>query len=186
MKKLIQLFAIAAAASLGTAFAEETKEAAKPVNTKCPISGEDIDPEHTVAYTKVVGVCCEKCQAKLKKDVAGNLEKISKVEAKIVNSKCPMSGKAVDAEQTVMFKGAKVAFCCEKCPTNFDPEKHGEKVVMDVAGNEKCPFSGEDIDPEANAVVSFVVATCCGKCETKLTEAPDKYIPKVEFSKTEE
>jgi uncharacterized protein (UPF0212 family) len=178
MKKLIQLFALVSIALAGVSFAEE---AAKPVNTKCPISGEDIDAKQTVAYTKVVGVCCEKCEAKVTKDVAGNLAKIAKVEAKIVNSKCPISGEDIDAAHVVSYKGAKVGVCCGKCEKNFNAEKHGAKIVMDVAGNDKCPFSGEAV--EKKAVVSFTVAVCCAKCQKKVAAEPDKYIGKVEFAK---
>ncbi|MFT4637901.1 MAG: hypothetical protein ACI8T1_001216 [Verrucomicrobiales bacterium] len=159
------------------------EEAAKPVNTKCPFSGKDIDAEHTQTYVKVVGVCCEKCQAKITGDIAGNMAKIAEVKATHVNTKCPVSGKAIDAEKLVDFKGAKVAVCCEKCQANFDAEKHGAKVVMDNAGNDKCVFSGKEIDAEANAVVSIKVGVCCGKCAKKFAEDPKKAMAKVEFSK---
>jgi YHS domain-containing protein len=41
-----------------------------PVNKKCPISGEDIDPKgKTVTYKgKVVGFCCDDCIEKFNKD----------------------------------------------------------------------------------------------------------------------
>lgn len=181
MKKITLLtLSFLAAALMGL-----TAEDVKPVNTVCPISGEDIDAEQVVTYTKVVGLCCEKCQAKLQKDVAGNVDKLKDVKAVYVNTKCPVSGEDVDAEVTVDFKGAKVALCCEKCQAKFDAEKHGEKVVMDHAGNEKCVFSGKDIDAEATTVVSIPVAFCCGKCVKKFKEAPEETIGKVEFDKAD-
>ena len=76
-----------------------------------------------------------------------------------------------------------MAVCCEKCQANFDAEKHGAKVVMDNAGNDKCVFSGKEIDAEANAVVSIKVGVCCGKCAKKFAEDPKKAMAKVEFSK---
>jgi YHS domain-containing protein len=41
-----------------------------PVNKKCPISGEDIDPKgKTVTYKgKVVGFCCDDCIEKFNKE----------------------------------------------------------------------------------------------------------------------
>ena len=175
MKKFVQIIALVSFAFVGASFADD----AKPVNTKCPVSGEDVDAEHIVAYTKVVGVCCKKCKAKFEKDPAGKAEQIAKVEAKVVNSKCPISGEDVDAEKFVAYKGAKVGVCCGKCQKKFDAEKHGAKVVMDVAGNDKCPISGEDA--EVNVVVSFDIGACCGKCKKKVTANPDKYIAKVKF-----
>lgn len=169
---------------LAIAVAGLQAEEAKPVNDKCPYSGEPIDADSVVTYTKVVGVCCERCQAKITKDVAGNIAKIAEVKAVHVNTQCPVSGEDVDAEITTDYHGAKVALCCNKCLKNFDAEKHGSKVVMDNPGNDKCVFSGKALDEEAHAVVSVKVGLCCGKCEKKFTEAPDKVIAKV-FAKAE-
>ncbi len=181
MKKLT-IFALSffAAAVMG-ASAEE----AKPVNTKCPYSGEDVDAEQVATYTKVVGVCCEKCQAKVKGNVAAYLAKVAKVKAVHVNTACPISGEDVDAEITADLNGAKVALCCKKCQSKFDAEKHASKVVMDNAGNDKCILSGKDIDAEANAVVSIKVGLCCGKCAKKFAADPEKAIAKLEFAKAE-
>jgi len=34
----------------------------KPVNTKCPVNGEDVDPKITVVYDgKTIGFCCQDC-----------------------------------------------------------------------------------------------------------------------------
>lgn len=42
---------------------------ATPVNTKCPLSGEDVDKEFTVLFEgKTIGFCCDDCQGKFKKD----------------------------------------------------------------------------------------------------------------------
>jgi hypothetical protein len=179
MKK-ITLFTLSV---LATALMSVSAEEAKPVNTQCPYSGEDIDAEQVVAYTKVVGVCCEKCQAKLTSKAGENLEKIAAVKAVHVNTQCPFSGEDVDAEITADYKGAKVALCCKKCQGKFDAEKHGSKVVMDNAGNDKCVFSNKGIDPEAHAVISFQVGLCCGKCAKKFAAEPDKALAKVKFAK---
>lgn len=53
---------------------------------------------------------------------------------KIVNTKCPLSGDAVDPTHFVVFEGRKIGFCCEKCPAKFnaDPKKYIDKVVADA------------------------------------------------------
>ena len=159
-------------------FSVTAEEASKPINSVCPISGEDVDAEHVVSYTKVVGVCCGKCQTKLQDSPGKHLEKIAGIKASHVNTKCPLSGKDVDGATTVDFKGAKVGVCCEKCEAKFDASKHGDKVVMDRAANDKCPFSDKDIDAEAHAIVSFKVGLCCGKCAKKFAAAPDETLAK--------
>jgi YHS domain-containing protein len=47
-----------------------TQPAAKAVNTKCPVTGEDVDPSvaTTVYKGKTIGFCCDDCIADFKKD----------------------------------------------------------------------------------------------------------------------
>jgi YHS domain-containing protein len=46
-----------------------TQPAAKPVNTKCPVSGEPIDSAITVVQDgKTIAFCCKDCIADFKKD----------------------------------------------------------------------------------------------------------------------
>ncbi|MDA0810837.1 MAG: hypothetical protein O3C21_00375 [Verrucomicrobia bacterium] len=188
MMKTVQfLLSLGLSIAMGTAVAQ-AEEAAKPVNSKCPVSGKAVDAEQTSTYTKVVGFCCGKCLAKHNKNPAANVAKIAEMPAdKIVNTKCPVSGKAIDAEQTAMLHGAKVGFCCEKCLGKFkeDPEALAAKVVYDNAANEECPASGEAVDPEQVATFTAKVAFCCEKCKAKFDEAPDKSIAKVEFDSVE-
>ncbi len=43
--------------------------AEKPVNTKCPVSGEDIDPSKTVVYKgQTIAFCCPDCIKAFNKD----------------------------------------------------------------------------------------------------------------------
>jgi YHS domain-containing protein len=40
-----------------------------PVNTKCPVSGEDIDTSKTIVYKgKTIAFCCEDCEKAFNKD----------------------------------------------------------------------------------------------------------------------
>ena len=43
-------------------------------------------------------------------------------DVKLEGILCPVSGKAVKAESSVDYKGGKVYFCCDKCPTAFEKE----------------------------------------------------------------
>lgn len=41
----------------------------KPVNSKCPVSGEDIDAKETIVYKgKTIAFCCADCVAAFNKD----------------------------------------------------------------------------------------------------------------------
>lgn len=46
----------------------------------------------------------------------------AKLPSGIVNSKCPVSGEAIDAEATLVHDGRTIAFCCTKCRTKFEAE----------------------------------------------------------------
>jgi YHS domain-containing protein len=57
--------------------AATTQPVAKPVNTKCPVSGEPIDSTITVVQDgKVVAFCCKDCVADFKKDPAKYMGKL--------------------------------------------------------------------------------------------------------------
>jgi YHS domain-containing protein len=79
MPKLLSVFLFALCITLGvagTAYlrAEDKAPTTKPavtaaVNTKCPVSGEDIDPSLTIVYKgKTIAFCCADCETKFNKD----------------------------------------------------------------------------------------------------------------------
>src|SRR5689334_15410460 len=50
----------------------------KPINAKCPVQGEDIDPKVTTAYKgKTVAFCCESCIDEFKKDPEKYMKQIA-------------------------------------------------------------------------------------------------------------
>ncbi len=49
----------------------------KPVNTKCPVTGEDIDPKVTIVYDgKTIAFCCEDCVKAFNKNPDKYLENV--------------------------------------------------------------------------------------------------------------
>ena len=75
-----------------------------------------------------------------------------------VNDKCPISGKAVNADQTV-----DVGVCCGKCAKKVagDP-----KLALKAKGDfTKCPISGKA------AKKTVKIGFCCGKCKGKASES---------------
>jgi YHS domain-containing protein len=50
---------------------------AKAINSKCPVSGEEVDAAHVIAFEgKNIGFCCEKCEAKFKADPKKFIDKV--------------------------------------------------------------------------------------------------------------
>lgn len=120
MNKIIAIAAvITLTAFLGIAQAED--EAAKTLfNDKCPISGQDVNPEKTSDYT--VEFCCKNCKAKFDKDPAKHMEKVAKGE----EGKCIFNGRDAKTSTTLT-----VGFCCGGCKGKFDkaPKDYIAKVT---------------------------------------------------------
>ena len=81
-----------------------------------------------------------------------------------VNEKCPVSGKAVDADQTI-----KIGVCCGNCAKKVAKDVKGTlaKVTSDSKDpdtvNAACPVSGKGLKK------GVTVAFCCGNCKGKYT-----------------
>ena len=133
----------AALAFIGSAHAADDtgkKEAAKPINKKCPVERGDVDPEVTVQHEgKTIGFCCAGCDEEFKKDPAKYMAVIAKdqkadkkgeKEEPKLNAKCPVTDDDADKTITKEYKGRKIAFCCEDCVKDFekDPKKYIAKL----------------------------------------------------------
>ena len=111
-------------------------ETEQVVQVACPLTGKPVNKEQMVdAGEAKVGLCCKGCAGKYAK--ASDEEKLKLLfAAKDFNqgfthqTKCPVSGKPIDPEKTVEYKGKKVYFCCPNCPAAFekDPEKFADKL----------------------------------------------------------
>jgi YHS domain-containing protein len=53
---------------------------------------------------------------------------------KVINTKCPVSGKDADAGFTATVDAKSVGFCCDKCLASFNknPKKFADKIVADA------------------------------------------------------
>jgi len=145
-------------------------------NETCPVSGKSVDPDATAKYVTVIGFCCGKCQAKYEESPEGEKFAAARKEAAgaPVNSKCPISGRDIDAEKTVFHDGMTVGFCCGDCVAEFeeDPSKHVAEVKADRPANEKCPISGEEVDASTAVKHVSTIGFCCNKCVAKFKEDP--------------
>ena len=76
-----------------------------------------------------------------------------------VNKECPISGKAVNADQTV-----DVGVCCGNCAKKVAKDP---KFALKAKGNfKKCPVSGKA------AKKTVTIGFCCAKCKGKASTPP--------------
>ena len=81
----------------------------------------------------------------------------AKKAPKPVNEKCPISGKAIDAKQTV-----DVGVCCGNCAKKVTKDP---KLALKANGDfKKCPLSGKA------AKKTVTIAFCCGNCKGKASK----------------
>jgi hypothetical protein len=97
--------------------------------------------------------------------------------------KCPISGKAVDPNATVMFEECKVYLCCNKCPKAWEGDKdhakygakaHHQMVQTGQLKQTACPFTGKPTDDTQVVEIAGVkVAFCCDKCKGKVEKTKE-------------
>ncbi|MFP3938016.1 MAG: hypothetical protein ACLFVW_06705 [Phycisphaerae bacterium] len=131
-----------------------------------------------------------KALAEAKELLAGSHKALSRHVPEMVNERCPIMGNAVDAESvkpenTRLYEGKRVGFCCAACPAKWDEmsdeQKHralkeagatGDDKPATDAGvvNDRCPIMGSSIDP-GNVPEELTreykgrkIGFCCGGC----------------------
>jgi len=107
-------------------------ETAQITQVGCPLSGKQLDESTAITVGKAkVAFCCENCKGEVEaasdkaKAVFANFDK-----AFTLQTGCPISGKPINAAQSVEHNGKKVYFCCPGCPDAFkkEPEKFMAKL----------------------------------------------------------
>jgi len=123
--------------------------------------------------------------------VAGHASAADNPAAGQPQSKCPVSGEAVDTSVHVDYQGQRIYFCSAKCPAEFrkDPEKCFAKLEKDNVVLENiqttCPVSGEKLgEGDMGKPVSLrykgrTVQLCCKMCVKKFEADPAAYLAKL-------
>jgi len=184
-----------------------------PINSKCPITGKDVNPTKTVEYEKqLIGFCCDDCKGKFESDPKKYIGKVKEFKKKKsaeeisfddpINKKCPITGKDVVSGKTSEYEKQLIGFCCADCVGKFeaDPKKYigkvkefkkkssksaDEEISFDDHINSKCPITGKDVNPTKTVEYEKqLIGFCCDDCKGKFESDPKKYIGKVkEFKK---
>ena len=119
MKKLLSgLLAIAVVASLSVMSIADEKS--KPINDKCPLSGNAVNADATIDVK--VEFCCNNCKKKYDAEPTKFLDKVAKADA----GKCIMNGKDASKSSTLT-----IGFCCNNCKGKA--EKDPKAIVAKMA-----------------------------------------------------
>ena len=97
------------------------------------------------------------------------------IAADIVNTECPVKGKAVD--KTSKSANVEIAFCCDKCKAKFDKAPLAGLIKYAAAADGKCPISGKAVDPAEKSTVA--IGVCCKKCKAAVEKEPKKHLAKI-------
>jgi YHS domain-containing protein len=172
----------------------------EPVNSKCPVSGKDVDKaKKSFLEGQTVGFCCDNCKGKFDKDPSAFRAKLkdfkpsdaySKAKEKLdgVKDHLEMGVKEKqDTLRTVLVKLRNVGpvinlgWQAESATTEKKVEKDDKQVKTGNPVNKKCPVSGKPIDKAQVFVFKGQsVAFCCGNCKAKFEKEPQKFLAKVD------
>ena len=95
--------------------------------------------------------------------------------------KCPVSGKDINPDATVDYRGGKVYMCCPGCPKAFakNNEKFAAKANHQLVATgqfvqKACPLTGKPAKDDKVVDASGVkVGLCCPGCEGKVKKSDD-------------
>ena len=128
--KIISFILISALIMSATLFSTEKKSNKKNQisNTKCLISGDNIDEDEFLNYKDgKIYFCCEMCKADFLDEKSNKFS--SKANYQLVSSgqytqqSCPMTGKGIDKTKNITIGELNVAFCCNGCKSKTEAKK---------------------------------------------------------------
>lgn len=150
-----------------------------------------------LAFLSLVGALCFattyiQAEDAAVKDKAAAKEQRKEELAKILKeTKCPMSGKPIDAEKTVAYKDSKVYLCCGGCVKGFDAKLKSDETLAAKANHQllltkqarqvKCAMNGKGKinDETLTKFAGTEVGFCCKNCKGKFADMEDA--EKVQF-----
>lgn len=101
---------------------------------------------------------------------------------------CPITGKPINKDVSIDYKGGKLYFCCPACVAKFQAEKEKyapwanyQLVITEQAQQVSCPFTGRPINPNiaTEMVAQVSIRFCCTGCKNTVARTTD---PKDRFT----
>ena len=117
--------------------------------------------------------------------VAQREKKKAELKKSLAETKCPMSGKPIDAEEFVEYKSSKVYMCCGNCVKGFAEKVKTDETLAAKANHQlvatkqarqvKCALNGKGkINKKTlTKFASTEVGFCCKNCKGKFDEMED-------------
>ena len=108
--------------------------AADEAKLTCPVSGKAATKDHAAKYKEgQVYFCCDNCpkafEANTKKYATkANVQLVSTGQYK--QTKCPLSGEALNPSTAVKVGDLSVSFCCDKCKAKYEAAKDKKQMQM--------------------------------------------------------
>ncbi len=104
------------------------------------------------------------------------------------NEKCPVSGKAIDKNQSVEVDGQRVYTCCKNCVAKVKADFKGMAAIAykdaKKVDNKTCPVSGHAIvEGKAKTMTwqGHTVSLCCADCEKAFAKEPLIMVAKAQY-----
>lgn len=136
MKNAVLLSGACLALVLAITSGQAEEKAKKVTKVKCVVAGKEIELSKavSVSYRKASAyVCCNNCKAKFEKDSSKFATKANHQlvqTAQFTQTKCPISGRALDSTKTVQISGVSVAFCCGNCQGKAKKAKGDDQLAI--------------------------------------------------------
>ncbi len=87
---------------------------------------------HPIIAAGLLGcVCLAGCASEKKTAAAETTKPVAAMGA--INSKCPISGEAIDGKTTASFQGKTVGFCCGNCASKWNAMSDADKQAKFAA-----------------------------------------------------
>lgn len=183
----VALFAAIIAVGQFVAVGDEKEE----FSAKCVVSGAPAKEANSVDYKgKKVYFCCQNCPKAFKADPEKFAAKAGAqllATKQIVQVACPLTGKPVNAEQTVAVGDTKVSFCCGGCKGKAS-KASGDDLLALVFGDLAKGFTLQNMCPVSNKPIDAAVSVehdgkkvffCCDGCPGAFEKDPAKFTAKL-------
>lgn len=118
----------------GGAGSTHTTATASLGEAKCPVSGEPVSADASIAYKGgKLYFCCPSCSAKFNANTDKYAAKANRqlaVTGQVVQVGCPLTGAKVNPATKTKVAGVDVCFCCNNCKAKVTAAEPAKQIEM--------------------------------------------------------